>query len=487
MRRRLLSATVFAMLLCTSAQAGPIGVSVKATVLAALTSSGISPGSAIGLATIQAIQAEIEADAAAAAAGNANPFSWWGTIRNWLQPGQSIGGFGGGGGGYGGGGASDQGGWDAPDYCSFDFRLDADGGLIVPATMPPVGTAMTVGSAPNNLKPGPQYTHGTNYGLSNSILASSTGAVATWAAHNENQRSGSTQAYWAGLQKVTAAGSYFFYRPASYTASGAKITRKLVLLSATQTAFYFGPADYQGARKSNSCPDTATGGGNFHFYGHGTGQSADGFVGCTWYAPNSGLGLGGYALSSITVWPNNEIKNFPTDAPEQLRNCKLSPALIKAIVDRAWRKAAQKPGYEGAPPPDNFDPKTGGQDPKVDDLKDDPREPLPEVVNPTDPWTADPNTPPSGGTTIINPPPSYEDAPASSAPQLDTPDWKWWPELPTISVPTSSTCPTYSFEAFERTFTLNSHCQLVEDNRALISVLMVVLFSFAALRVALSA
>ena len=75
-----------------------------------------------------------------------------------------------------------------------------------------------------------------------------------------------------------------------------------------------------------------------------------------------------------------------------------------------------------------------------------------------------------------------------TAPQILAPILNLMPDLKSFAVPShSSSCPTGSFNALNRTYTLDSHCALIESNRSLIEAAMLLVWSIASVLIVLRA
>lgn len=374
-----------------------------------------------------------------------------------------------GGGSFGGGGAS--GSWEEGAPCDdFKFRLDAAGNVIIPAIPLKVGTAMKRG------QPGAAdsivYNAVGTTGVESSIYAKTPPAANLWQLHSLNLSRGTPNRFF-GVYHVSATGQTWARMPAYFGTNGALVSMQEDYRDAPQTSsFCIGcePAD---------CPPMAVSGGDFHFYYRWQSDQ------CVNYAPNPQLGLGGYAMNPETALTYAEFKNFPNGRNAYYKNCKLSPALIQALADAAYKKASKLVGYDGIPhsPITPDDVRTGGEEPTLQELGDPPAIPDPSETS----------TPPTPDPTPTPTPTSTPDAPWSdpavgdpAAPEID-----WWPDLPTIEVDLGSpACPTYQLNLvgwWDTPFVLDSHCPLIEQNRAAISLLMIAMFSMMSMFIVLRA
>lgn len=374
------------------------------------------------------------------------------------------------GGSFGGGGAT--GSWEAQDPCEdFDFRIDPSGKLVVPTIKLQGGGPLRYNRGSTD--PGtPSYWAQPQPGT---VYADNRDAAALWWYHDTNKtrpKAGWIGAYKKETNQSTGAVSYRGGSVAYYNGP--------TLVDATTSLVTPSGPSLGGLSASNAgsrdCPESSSTGGNFDFYW------TAGYT-CTWYAPNYGLSRSGYMYADEASLPLSESLNWPKLAPDHLRACKLDPALIKALAEKLWQKAG---GYPGVPAPKsvcNDCVKTGGEDPHVEDLDGPPDLPEPTDNNP--PPSPDPTptpTPTATPTESVGEPPSVADP---VAPEID-----WWPDLPTISLSFGNPeCPTYdmSVPQFGWVATLDSHCPLIDANRAAIGVIMMLMFSVGSILIVLRA
>ncbi len=84
--------------------------------------------------------------------------------------------------------------------------------------------------------------------------------------------------------------------------------------------------------------------------------------------------------------------------------------------------------------------------------------------------------------------PDYPDLEPPTALQILEPFKKFFPTLQNFKLTAqSATCPTWSFELWNKTFTIDSHCPLLEQQRSLIQLIFSILWAFIALRQLLTA
>lgn len=453
-----------------------MGGAVYQTVRNAILSTGVSESDPLFGATVSGISTAISGYANIGGNGLA-VLTWAAVLRAVMPDGASVGygGYAGGGGGFDGGGAS--GGWDP---CDFDWKLSPDGDLIVPAMHLATGGPMTRSPGSSAYYWVPK----TNTNGTDNIMADKPPAAVLWALHKKNAQQGSVANYWYGVYK-TDGDRHYYSRPSSYLPNGTKIGAIFGYINPSlYTSFIVTGAN-------QDCPQSGNG-GDFDFYHGNTAVTILGnWSQCTMYAPNFSISSTGYFYPEVVAWPKADIPTWPIGAPDFLKTCKLDPSLIKRVVDAAWDKAQQTPGYTGLPRPPATPVKTDGTDPTVDDLKNDPRNALPTEGSGVDPSPSPTPTTPSGssgGTTNVTldlGPAGSESLKADSA--LDAPDFGWWPEAPAITIAGSTTCPTYAFDAFGEHYEVTVHCQFAEQNRALISAIMILVFTIAAARIVLEA
>lgn len=383
-----------------------------------------------------------------------------------------------GGTGTGGGGAT--GAW-TPGTGSllcdnFPFRIDAGNALIVPAIKLQGGGPMSPGQ---NFTPTWTTSVHINATQQTSQNADGPGPIALWAAHNFNKTRGTDKRNWVGYYKATWTGGtsqqdYTFVGASQsyYNSAGSLVGRTTF----TRTSMY----DNNRMQNTTGCPEMETSGGDFDFYWNRTGPQ------CTWYVPNFDLGSTGYSYPEEAAVPYPGWLNWPDqDTPGVYTVCPISRELIRALSNGLWQKACNTPGYAGAPcdpvqPDEVMDSGPGGE--TVNDLKN------PGVPDPNgqgNPVPPDPSATPTP-TPSSSSSPDYD--PNVSLPDLNAGEIDWWPDLPTVDLDLGSpTCPTYSFQALNQTFSLTSHCPLIEQNRATISLIMIAVFTVSAVFIVLRA
>jgi hypothetical protein len=248
-------------------------------------------------------------------------------------------------------------------------------------------------------------------------------------------------------------------------------------------------------------------GGDFHFYGD---ELFAHWHNCTLYAPRPEVTQtpDGYAINPITTQAKASLPNWPNGIPAYLANCDIDPELIRKLSDAMFKKAAAKPGYAGAPyapiAPGDSRPGTA----KVNDLLDNPGSndssatpapaPVPNTAAPPPtPISPTPGTP--GAVTVnatvdLGPNPSVPSPEVGEAPTgIMDPIFAWLPDLPSITLDTNNTeCPVWAINLTDFggpgwSYLLESHCDLMESQRAIISSLMLALFGIGAAMIILRA
>lgn len=468
-------------LLPVAAFADPVNDAVYATAKAAAQKNQIpweacvaANGSA-GCVVAQAFKGAI--DTFRSCGGGSASASWMAVIRCVVTPGAKVGdGLCTGlycGGGFDGGGAS--GSWEPA--CNWGWNLDSDGNLIVPSVKLYPGGVLP--KASTMAESSSKYFSTTAWTLvGGRSVADKPDAAMLRRVHRYNLTLGSTPSYWYGVYKLSG-GTYYFSRVVSYDNNGNKIAFTAQSYNTPASwAYHTGQVD-PGAKVD--CPSQTSGGGTFDFYVEMTSTATNAQETCVMYANEVNSTSSGYAYPDQAIWPKASVLDFP-NGRDDLADCRVAPALIKKIVEEAFKSA----GYAVT----NADPVNGPTEPKVSDLGQ------PSNAGPTDPQT----------TTNPSPTPSPSPSPSSSSTtsvNLDLgpagpdtlksdsnftpPDWSWWPSMPSISIGTSAECPTYQFTAFDMQFTLDAHCTFIEQYRSLIAALMVIVFTIAAARVVLEA
>jgi hypothetical protein len=189
----------------------------------------------------------------------------------------------------------------------------------------------------------------------------------------------------------------------------------------------------------------------------------------------------------------------------------LNPQLVAVLADKAWRDAAAQPGYSGLPYIAT-DPVTASEVdawrqahpdswPTVQDyVAPQPAQNLPWTLpgNPTattqDPTVSTtPTTNPAASAPLVNlgpdpgiGSPSLESIP--TAQQILQPILSLLPDFKAFYLPThTATCPKPSLSAFGRTYVIESHCDLAEQQRSAIVAIMGAVWTLVAALIVLRA
>jgi hypothetical protein len=419
-----------------------------------------------------------------------------------------------GGGDYGGGGAH-GGGW-RDDCEEFEYALDAQGHLIIPSAPLLPGTrgvglnlAVQAGQANANTLDVNKYYYNGHLGIngmySSRVQSDNLEAVIKYQLHKINgglpsklDWFGIREKRWnsipGGYDEICLGFSTVAYRRPNGSVAP-RINEDVCVHARALENGHDERSIYPYDVEHKPCPFTGQSGGDFHFYGDDPAHDHH-WDKCTMYAPNLDLGPDGYAINPKSTL---NISAFPIHLPEHLKACKINLELLRKLADGFFKKAAKKPGYTGIPyePVKPEDVRPG--DTKLIDIADPPgRAPDGTPTAPPAPNTeAPPPAPPPGST----PPPTSTDVcdfgptgctdPGVGEPGLgDAPTgmmdglFDWLPDLPSISLDTSgAACPTWaldasSFGGADWAWTMESHCDLMESNRAAIGVLFMALFGF---------
>lgn len=224
------------------------------------------------------------------------------------------------------------------------------------------------------------------------------------------------------------------------------------------------------------------------------------------------------------TYPNVPFEDWLDTLTEEEKQSVVSSDLMSDFVNAVWEQAASQPGYEGIP----YQPGiiTAGNMQEVPSIGDLVEKISPTIgvggldegikLSPTNPTTNPgdlPSTDPADNITGIDNPslgfqghvgeqdinisldlgthpnieqPSLAEPP--TAPMILQPIFDLFPFLQNYQVPDhSSECPRPSFEAFGEQYTVEFHCELLEDNRQDISSIFLVLWTIFALCVLLKA
>lgn len=395
------------------------------------------------------------------------------------------------GGQFGGGGADgswDTGGQKAPNCNDFKYTKSLDGRLTGPAVPLPTG--------------GPQQRalSTPTFTVEGKTAATSEGAAVLWWLSQGNNGKGGHHdtGEWFGVyavEKGQYSTVYKYSNVARRGSDGNVIPSELRYTGANPVQYHWETTRQGDFNKSVDCPPEATT-SDLDFYTSNPTGDTNGWSECTMYAKNFGVSPSGYGYPSIVSIPTDSFKDYYTSFPAAAA-CPVDPSLIAKIAQKVMDKVLEDPNAKGPKKKISLeDVRVGQDDPRGDELGEKPagQMPAPEPSNSRPPTDFDPQFPdvpkkpatPSG-------PEGYPDnadpavgAPSLSPPELSMPDWFPW--LPSLSIPVGTgECPVYEFEAFGFQHRLEAHCPLAEQNRALISTIMLVIFTIGAATVVMRA
>jgi hypothetical protein len=376
---------------------------------------------------------------------------------------------------YGSGGAGATGDWDpiktyTPECDDMEVEMRPDGRLWVTTIPLPGGGPLSEQKTPT------PYIAGGPHGYH---AADQRSSAVLYTLHNYNLSYGQNEGFWCGVVGVRGE-EFIAYR----IRLGDNALVKCAGTIPNPQVRYWRRINYGGSGDfSLPCPPS-DGASDFDFYATEKNNEVNRWDSCTFYAKNLSISPSGYAYPTKTPLPNvgtaavqEYIKSYV-----DLRGCKINPEAIMQLADGLFRKAASAPGYKGAPyePIQKQDVRTAGPgaDPTGNDMQkpptgnaSPPQQETPEPALPTDPGT-NPSEPPGETAPIVL-------GPNLTPPALSMPDW--FPGLPSLSIPTGSgQCPTWEFEAFETRHVFNHHCPFIDQNKAVISAIMILLFTLSA-------
>lgn len=382
--------------------------------------------------------------------------------------------------GFGGGGAT--GAWDP---CDFPYRFDAANNLLVPAV--PMGSSSSVqrGQTGTGTASAQSSTNEYDGGFGTYRIAESQSAAGKWIvhAHNVQYRNLGDKRAWTGVGYYDPAPSrgYRACSQAYYNSAGTYVGTSCIWVPASTGnygAVSSSPTAYP------NCPEGGAGGVGIEHFVIFNGANSTGR--CIAYVKNESLGPGGFAISGVfpVAYADATGGNFETSFPH-LAACPIAKEFTRRMAQALWNKAAQQPGYSG-PAPGTITDQDVPDEPKptVDDIADEPTTLPPVTEVPPDPTpTPSPTpTPTPTGTETVGEMPSATDPIA--------PDIDWWPDLPTISLSLGNpNCPTYDFSVpqFGWEATMDSHCPLIEANRAVIAALCMLIWTIGSIVIVLRA
>ena len=193
----------------------------------------------------------------------------------------------------------------------------------------------------------------------------------------------------------------------------------------------------------------------------------------------------------------------------------LNPAIVAGLANSAWQRAASQPGYDGLPYPQS-NPITSTEvsnwtnaNPQYTPMVRDFVSPNPTTTASPQPWalpsnptatTTSPATTPNANTTnpaSANPLQNLGPDPATGAPQLEPtptaqqilqPILSLLPNLRNFSATShAGACPKPSFSVVGKSITMDAHCTLIDNNKAVMQAAMAFAWAAIALFIILSA
>lgn len=231
---------------------------------------------------------------------------------------------------------------------------------------------------------------------------------------------------------------------------------------------------------------------------------------------------GGSSTGWATCTPPSEMQTIAYPGIDQASSAltsanlseQVSPQVLALLVNEYWRQAAAEPGYDGIPYPAGNPVTTSevqtwmaanpGSVPTVQSLVTPVANPATDLVPSTSTQPSSPVTPVTSTTppTATNPaedqpevnlgvdpnigPPGLEATP--SAQMILQPLLSLLPDMKSYSVPGhTGDCPKPVFQVFDTSITMDQHCTLFEQHRALMYAAGLLAFALAALFIVLSA
>lgn len=441
-----------------------------------------SVGSAVGQTAVAYCQAAASDPAACAAAlatawtyYATNPSNLVGLLANMAMPNGTKIGSGFLDGAFNGGGASGE--WTPDTPCAnWTYAIAPDGSLIVPGQNPKGGGKTYVNQTLF-------YSIGTGF----KPAADSADAVLKYYVHSLNTGIADQRDWYALVMYDSGAanqGRWYWSNVPRYK-DGALTGRVWNATSAGTEG------NYQRwlSTENKDCPqDDGSAGGDADYYPSKSG--ANWYDICITHAKTT-YGWGGYALAK---WGTIDISLFPNyiNAFQNMNKCVLSVSLIRRITEQLAARARTEPSSPvPATPVKDADVKTCAPNglPTGNETKTAPGSTLPLTCT----GGGTPTPAPTPGATPTPTPSPTATGPDYSAPNVaendttppELPTTDWFPAL-NFELGDPS-CPIYSFEAFDFTHVMDSHCEFIEQYRSVLAGLFLLLFTFAAVRIVLEA
>jgi hypothetical protein len=227
---------------------------------------------------------------------------------------------------------------------------------------------------------------------------------------------------------------------------------------------------------------------------------------------------GAYTFASPTAIPAATAVTVPTAVshiPASDLDKPLNPAIVAGLANQAWQRAASQPGYDGLPYPQS-NPITSAEvstwtqaNPQYSPSVRDFVSPNPTTTANPQPWalptnptatTTTPATTPNANTVnpaSANPQQNLGPDPATAAPQLEAtptaqqilqPIFDLLPNLRHFSASShSGACPRPTVSLVGTSITMEAHCTLIDNNKAVMQAAMSFAWAAIALFIILSA
>lgn len=205
-----------------------------------------------------------------------------------------------------------------------------------------------------------------------------------------------------------------------------------------------------------------------------------------------------YKASSLSLEAGN-IESMIDYLVEPLQDLAVSPALLSEIINELWMDAASQSNYDGMPLMESVSPAEVTAALSELGLS-------PTYLDLLSPISESPGADVNIDISVNNNPGSdtggSDETDLGEDPQIASPELEETPTADEILKPVfdllpftqdfdigsrSATCPVVSFSVFKHDYKIDSHCPLIEDNRAAIQTIFLIIWGFIALRVTLSA
>lgn len=401
-------------------------------------------------------------------------------LLGWLGRNNTDNKFPGAGGSSGGGGATGSWNEEGSNPCDkYRFRIDQAGNFVLPTI--PLSPGKELNPYAEQASIGPPGTPLWRISTNGDNYADSPQAVALWYIHQLNKAVPVER--WSGVYATApydsngptlsfqvSSKSYWDGTAWALNANGPPPPANYGLSTGVFPNWRQHPQAYNGY--ADPCPKQGNG-GTFNYYIHPIAT-------CVMYSPNYSISPSGYYYPTEVAIPIATALGLTTQSASTLA-CELNPEALRLLANELWKRAAAKPGYNGIPHSEvkPEDVRNNGEQPRIEEMKAVPTLPAaPSSPAPSSTPTPSGGSPTPTATTEAAPPPQ------SSLPDLVAPEIDWWPELPSIELSLGSpACPTYPIDVpppFDWHVVLDSHCGLIEQNRALIAAIMLLVWTASA-------